>query len=203
MEKRRSNIVARWENTRNVSWVFREHILFCSAWVAKWVNILETWPPAATMSSFVAGPSDNSKDSKWFQNISRLRSPFLVSPTQTYFPIFASNIFLMSAFRCVRSYRYRATERPMQCDHQVEEAGVAFGLPFHSQEWSISDFPCCLTRNITWHSMKNLAFQSLLRWKMIILLILTTSLIHLSALKVGRVYFVNLGEKGLMRVIWM
>ena len=106
-------------------------------------------------------------------------------------------------FRCVRSYRYRATERPVQCDHRVEEASVAFGLPFHSQEWSISDFPCCLTRNITSHSMKNLAFQSLLRWKMIILLILTTSLIHLSGLKVGRMYFVNLGVKGLMRVVWI
>ena len=34
------------------------------------------------------------------------------------------------------------------------------------------------TRNITSHSMKNLGFHSSLRWKMIILPILTTSLIH-------------------------
>ena len=36
----------------------------------------------------------------------------------------------------------------------------------------MSNFPRCLTRNITSHSMKNLAFRSLLRLKMIILGIL-------------------------------
>ena len=41
-------------------------------------------------------------------------------------------------------------------------------------------FSCSLTSNITSHSMKNMAFHSLLRWKMIILPILTTSLIHFS-----------------------
>ena len=50
--------------------------------------------------------------------------------------------------------------------------------PFHSQEWSISNFSCSLTRNITSHSMENLTFHSLLIWEMIILPILTTSLIH-------------------------
>ena len=39
-------------------------------------------------------------------------------------------------------------------------------------------FPCSLTRNITSPSMENLAFRSLFRWKMIILPVLTTSLIH-------------------------
>ena len=34
-------------------------------------------------------------------------------------------------------------------------------LPFHSQEWSMSNFPCSLTRNMTPHSMKNLAFHFL------------------------------------------
>ena len=38
--------------------------------------------------------------------------------------------------------------------------------------------PCSLTRNITWHSMNNLAFHSSFRWKMIILPILSTSRIH-------------------------
>ena len=33
-------------------------------------------------------------------------------------------------------------------------------IPFHSQEWSISNFLCSLTRNITSHSVKNLAFQT-------------------------------------------
>ena len=40
-------------------------------------------------------------------------------------------------------------------------------LAFHSQEWSISNFSCSPTRNITSYSMENLAFHSLLtdeRW---------------------------------------
>ena len=50
--------------------------------------------------------------------------------------------------------------------------------PFHSWEWSMSKFPCSLTRNMTSHSMENLTFHSLLRWKVIILQILATSLIQ-------------------------
>ena len=50
---------------------------------------------------------------------------------------------------------------------------VRLGVIDHSWEWSISNFPCSLTRNIISHSMENLAFRSLLRWKMIILPILT------------------------------
>ena len=48
------------------------------------------------------------------------------------------------------------------------------------QEWSISNFPCSLKRNVTSHSRENLAFHHTLRWKMIILSILATSLIHFS-----------------------
>ena len=57
---------------------------------------------------------------------------------------------------------------------------IILGLnqPFHSWEWSMSNFPCSLTRNTMSHSMENLTFHSLLRWKMIILQILATSLIH-------------------------
>ena len=44
----------------------------------------------------------------------------------------------------------------------------------------MSNFSCSLTRNITSHSMKSLAFHSLLRLKMIVLSIRTTSLIQLS-----------------------
>ena len=47
-------------------------------------------------------------------------------------------------------------------------------------EWSTSNFPCSLTRNIPSRSMRNLAFHSLLRWKMIVLLILTTTLLNFS-----------------------
>ena len=46
--------------------------------------------------------------------------------------------------------------------------------PFHSWEWSMSNFPSSPTRNITSHSKENLAFHSLLRWKMILIQILTT-----------------------------
>ena len=42
----------------------------------------------------------------------------------------------------------------------------------------MSKFPCSLTRNMTSHSMENLTFHSLLRWKVIILQILATSLIQ-------------------------
>ena len=44
----------------------------------------------------------------------------------------------------------------------------------------VSNFPSSLTRNSTSHSMKNLAFHSSFRWKIIMLPILTTSLIHFS-----------------------
>ena len=37
--------------------------------------------------------------------------------------------------------------------------------PFHSQEWSISNFPCSLTRNIASHSMENLTFHKLTQMK--------------------------------------
>ena len=52
-------------------------------------------------------------------------------------------------------------------------------LAGYSQEWSTSNFPCNLTKNITQHRTKNFAFHSLFRWKMIILAILTTSLISI------------------------
>ena len=69
-------------------------------------------------------------------------------------------------------------------------------IRFHSQEWPISSFVCSLTTYITSHSMKNLAFRSLLRRKMIILPILTTSLIHFWKGWGQRMYFLNLGVKG-------
>ena len=46
-----------------------------------------------------------------------------------------------------------------------------------SKEWSIPNFPCSLTKNITWHSIRN--------W----LAILTTSLIYISLSRVERMYF--------------
>ena len=60
-------------------------------------------------------------------------------------------------------------------------------------EWSIWNFPCSLTR--TSHSVKNLGVHSLLRRKMIILPILTTSLAHLD--NSWDNLLLNLGAKGL------
>ena len=59
--------------------------------------------------------------------------------------------------------------------------------PFHSQVWSISNFPCSLTRNITSPSIKNLTFHSPLKGKMVILPFRTQ----------GWVYVLNLGGRQL------
>ena len=83
-------------------------------------------------------------------------------------------------------------------DYEVGKSPIC--QPFHSQEWSTSDFPCSLSISITWHSMENLAFHSLPRWKIIILPILATSLIPFS-LKVERMYFLKLGVKRLIKCI--
>ena len=52
--------------------------------------------------------------------------------------------------------------------------------PFHSQEWSIWKFPLQPHQKYYITQMKNLAFHSLLRWKMIMLPILAISLIPFS-----------------------
>ena len=61
---------------------------------------------------------------------------------------------------------------------------------------NFKNFPCSLTRNITSHSMKTLAFHGLLRSQMITLPLLTTSLIHLSLKGCENVLF-ELGSVGL------
>ena len=66
---------------------------------------------------------------------------------------------------------------------------VAPSYPFHSWEWSMSNFPSSPTRNITSHSKENLAYYSLLRWKMIVIQILTTSLIHFLSNRLGECTF--------------
>ena len=67
-------------------------------------------------------------------------------------------------------------------------------LPFHSQELSISNFPSSLTRNIISHSMKNIAFHSLLRWKMFILYQFSLHHLHFSS---KGLECLSLGMKGL------
>ena len=66
---------------------------------------------------------------------------------------------------------------------------------FHSQKWSILNFPCSLTSNITSHSMENMAFHSLLGWKMIIPYQFSLPYLYTAPYKVGRTYFWNLGVK--------
>ena len=69
--------------------------------------------------------------------------------------------------------------------------------PFHSQEWSVSNFPCSLTRNSTSHSMKNLTFHRSLRWSMNQYTINYQPLNNrLSLQKVRRTYFLSLRVKG-------
>ena len=68
--------------------------------------------------------------------------------------------------------------------------------PFTPKSHHFLISPYSLTLNTTSHSLKNLAFHELLRCKMIILPTLATLLIHF-LLKVGRMYFLNLGVQGL------
>ena len=63
----------------------------------------------------------------------------------------------------------------------------------------MSNFPSSPTRNITSHSKESLAFHSLLRWKMIVIQILATSLIHFLSNRFRRMYFLSSGVKGLNR----
>ena len=63
----------------------------------------------------------------------------------------------------------------------------------------MSNLSCSLTNNSTSPSMKNLAFHSLLRWKMIALPILTTSLIHFLFKRLGECTFWELGSERVNR----
>ena len=67
--------------------------------------------------------------------------------------------------------------------------------PF-TPEWSMSKFPCSLTRNMTSHSMENLTFHSLLRWKVVIIQILATSLIQSLLERLGEYTFLAQEWKG-------
>ena len=73
---------------------------------------------------------------------------------------------------------------------------VPSSQPFHSQEWSISNFSCSLTKYTTSHSLENVAFHSLLIWEMIILPILTTSYIRYSLGRLGECTFWTWEWKG-------
>ena len=72
-------------------------------------------------------------------------------------------------------------------------AAIPFLANFNPfREWSNLNFPCSLTRNITSHSIRNLAFHSLLRWKMIILYNFSLSRLHISLEKAWRMYLLSL-----------
>ena len=76
----------------------------------------------------------------------------------------------------------------------VEWSGRHGGICTRFKEWSISNFCCNLPRNITSHSTMNCVFYSLLRWKMIILPPLSSSLTHSSLKSWENVRF-GLGSK--------
>ena len=61
--------------------------------------------------------------------------------------------------------------------------------PFTPESDQCQISPPASTRNITSHSKENLAFHSLLRWKMIILPTLITSLMHLLFKRLGECTF--------------
>ena len=66
----------------------------------------------------------------------------------------------------------------------------------------MSNFPSSRTRNITSHSKENLAFHSLLRWKVIIIQIFATSLMHFLFKRLGEcTSWATFQGGGLVRVI--
>ena len=62
------------------------------------------------------------------------------------------------SFHFTRAWNLRGA-----CPHKLRPERPSLQV-FRPQKWSMSNFPCSLTRNITSHSMENLAFHSLLRW---------------------------------------
>ena len=88
------------------------------------------------------------------------------------------------SFVLTHATRSYGTTNKKKRNRRLENWAAGSAVSFHSQEWSISIFPCSLTINITSYSMENVAFHSLQRWKMIILLIPTVSLIHFFGSKV-------------------
>ena len=74
-------------------------------------------------------------------------------------------------------------------------AGITLS-PFTPKSDQCQISPCSLTRNITPHSMKNLTFHSLLRWKVVILQILATSLIQSLFERLGEYTFIAQEWKG-------
>ena len=87
------------------------------------------------------------------------------------------NLFnLINVLELQNGYMATAQELSIHVDLQKSQVWRHFVLLEIDQ---FSNFPCSLTRNITSHSVENLALHSLLKWKIIILPILNTSLIHL------------------------
>ena len=65
----------------------------------------------------------------------------------------------------------------------------------NSQKWSISNFSCNLTRNITSHSMEKLTFYILLTWKIDYTTNSHQLNLYISLKRFGRMYFLSLGMK--------
>ena len=69
----------------------------------------------------------------------------------------------------------------------------------HSQEWSISNFPCSLTSNVTLRSRENLVFHSFTEMEEDYTTWFSVPHLNISLWEVGRMYFLNLGVKGLTK----
>ena len=116
------------------------------------------------------------------------------------FPLLAVRFYVPDTHNCFASFNaYSASlrlTRTCVCAFGGNELEVYWTFyPFTPRSDQSPISPA--TRNITPQSMVNLAFHSLLRWKMIITPILATSLIHLSLGRLERImYFLNLGVKG-------
>ena len=71
-----------------------------------------------------------------------------VAPCQAWFLACYSPCRISSMYFIPCSTRYGLTTK---LNDVSSNAGLSRLWPFHSQEWSISNFPCSLTRNITPH----------------------------------------------------
>ena len=127
-------------------------------------------------------------DKVWHNSDSSLLNPF--TPKSDKFqisPAASSEIWRTWLFIAYSDERllYHQFSLP-HCIHEsrwnVEnvlfELGSGSVNPFTPESDQCQKFPSSPTRNITSHSMENLTLDSLLRWKVIILQILATSLIQ-------------------------
>ena len=102
-----------------------------------------------------------------------LLTPFIVAAKIGVVGQFLYKMSNQERKRCGQRWQWSETLVKKLSFVVKQHAVLVSYVSIHSQEWSMSNFPYSLTRNIISHSMKNLAFHSTFRWNMIILPILT------------------------------